>query len=359
VGRKIIHIDMDYFFAQVEIRDNPSLKGKPVAIGGSKDRRGVLSTCNYIAREFGVRSALPTYQALQKCPNLIILNGNYSKYSEASTQILEIFKRYTDKIQVVSIDEAYLDVTDSPLFFNSATLMAIDIRRAIFEETGLTASAGVSFNKMLAKISSEINKPDGLCVIDPSNYKKIIPHFEVKLINGVGKVTQKKLQDNGIKTFSDAMMYSKLDLINLLGSFGPSLYQYCRGIDHRDVAVSYERKSLSVERTFERDILDVEELKLKLKYCYEEMIERLKKYSERFIKTIFIKIKYSDFKQTTIEEAITEIDFSTFFNLFLERLQGLSAESEMIEDMKKKVRLIGLGVKFHSESNLGQLSLEL
>ena len=158
---------MDYFFAQVEIRDNPSLRGKPVAIGGSKERRGVLSTCNYEARAFGICSALPTYQALQKCPNLIILSGNYSKYKEASLQIIQIFKRYTDKIQVVSVDEAYLDVSDSPLFFNSATLMAIDIRRAIFEEIGLTASAGVSFNKMLAKISSEINKPDGLCVIDP------------------------------------------------------------------------------------------------------------------------------------------------------------------------------------------------
>jgi DNA polymerase-4 len=355
MGRKIIHVDMDYFFAQVEIRDNPSLRGLPVAIGGSKERRGVLSTCNYEARAFGVRSALPTYQALQKCPNLIILSGNYDKYKEASLQILDILKRYTNKIQVVSIDEAYLDVTDSPLFFNSATLMAIDIRRAIFQEIGLTASAGVSFNKMLAKISSEINKPNGLCVIDPFNYKKIIPHFEVKLINGVGKVTQKRLQENGITTFCDAMTYSKLDLINLLGSFGPTLYQYCRGIDEREVLTSYERKSLSVERTFERDLADPEELKLKLQYCFEEMLERLKKYTDRFIKTIFIKIKYADFRQTTIEEGVTAVDFDTFYKLFLDRLM----DSSSFDFLKTEVRLIGLGVKFHCVSNSGQLSLEL
>jgi len=346
--RKIIHVDMDYFFAQVEIRDNPKLRGKPVAIGGSSDRRGVLSTCNYEARSFGVRSAMPTYQALHKCPELILLSGDYSKYKEASDQVLTIFKLYTDKIQVVSIDEAYLDVTDSKLFFNSATLIANDIRKTIKAETGLTASAGVSFNKMLAKIGSEINKPDGLCVLDPINYKDIIPDFKINCINGVGKVTHKKLIENGIHTFADAMKYTKLDLINLMGSFGPSIYDYCRGIDAREVTTSYERKSLSVERTFQEDIKEVNDLEYRLRGCYEEMIDRLKKISERIIKTIYIKIKYSDFKQTTIEQGINDLDFKHFFSLLVERLRQREVEIN--------VRLIGVGVKFHSEKLKGQLS---
>lgn len=354
--RKIIHIDMDYFFAQVEIRDNPILKDKPVAIGGSKYSRGVLSTCNYIARSFGVKSAMPTYQAIEKCPNLILLRGNYLKYQKESAKILEIFKRYTKKIQVVSIDEAYLDVTETKLFQNSATLIANDIRKAIFEETGLTASAGVSFNKMLAKISSEVNKPDGQFVIDPKNQESIVPKLPIKSINGVGKVTCNKLMQNGIHTFADARIYSKLDLINLLGSFGPTLFDYCRGIDNREVENSHERKSLSVERTFEKDLQLGEDLKLKLKHCYEEMIERLKKHSNRAVKTIFIKIKYSNFKQTTIEESLFDFSFENFLNLFLERFS--SNKNEEQNDSSKMVRLIGLGVKFHITNVKGQLSFE-
>jgi len=348
--RKIIHIDMDYFFAQVELLDRPELKNKPVAIGGlSSNGRGVLSTCNYVARKYGVRSAMPSFIALQKCPNLIFLKSNYSKYTEVSKKIFDIFKRYTDIVQVVSVDEAYLDVTDSPLFFNSATLMAEDIRKAIFKETGLTASAGVSFNKMLAKISSEINKPDGLFVIEPKTAHSIIPKFDVSLINGVGKVTKAKLYDNGIHTFSDLEKYTKLDLINLMGSYGPTLFDYCRGIDHRDVVTSRERKSLSVERTFFEDLLDENELKNKLQMCFEEMMERLKKHSERIVKTIFIKIKYSDFQQTTIEQGLENLTFESFYSLF----------EQKFSECKEKVRLLGLGVKFHSQDQQGQLAFTL
>ncbi len=348
--RKIIHIDMDYFFAQVELLDKPHLKDKPVAIGGiSSKGRGVLSTCNYVAREFGVRSAMPSFIALQKCPNLIFLKSNYSKYSQISSQIFEIFKRYTDTVQVVSVDEAYLDVTDSPLFFNSATLIAIDIRRAIFEETGLTASAGVSFNKMLAKISSEINKPDGLFVIDPASAESIIPKFDVALINGVGKVTKARLNDSGIFTFADLEKYTKLDLINLMGSYGPTLYNFCRGIDSREVVTSRQRKSLSVERTFFEDLLDESELKHKLQMCFEEMMERLKKHTERVVKTIFIKIKYSNFEQTTIEQGLETLTFDSFYSLFEQRFS----------QCKQKVRLLGLGVKFHSLDQEGQLAFTL
>lgn len=342
--RKIIHIDMDYFFAQVEERDNPEIKGKPVAIG-YPGKRGVLSTCNYIAREYGVRSAMPSSIAIKKCPNLIFIRGHYSKYKDISLKIVEIFKRYTKKIQVVSIDEAYLDVTDCLMFFNSATLIAQDIRNSIYKETGLTASAGVSFNKMLAKISSELNKPNGQFVIDPQNYKEIIPSFEIGLINGVGKVTKERLERHGLVRFQDIARLTKLDCINILGSFGPSIYNYCRGIDYREVKTSYERKSLSVERTFLEDIEELENLDLKLSHCYEEMLDRLEKYKERVIKTICVKIKYSNFEQTTIEEPFVDMDYQYFSELLKLKLNEKSG----------KVRLLGLGVKFHSNSNKGQL----
>jgi len=347
--RKIIHVDMDYFFAQVEILSRPELRDKPVAIGGGRDMRGVLSTCNYVARKFGVKSAMPTFLALRKCPDLILLNANFHKYREVSDIVIAIFKSYTDKIQVVSIDEAYLDVTDCSHFFNSATLIAQDIRKKIYEKTGLTASAGVSFNKMLAKVASEINKPDGIYIIDRKNYKTVIPSFDIRCINGVGKVMAKRLGEYGIFTFLDAQTFSKLDLINIVGSFGAILYDYCRGCDCREVEPVYERKSLSVERTFIENLREVDDLKLKLHFCYEEMIDRLLNHRERTKKTIFIKIKYKNFEQTTIEQACSGLGFEEFSLLFIKKF------SEKVMD----VRLIGLGVKFYSAELRGQLELEL
>jgi DNA polymerase-4 len=347
--KKIIHFDMDYFYAQVEIRDNPSLKDRPVGIGGTKSRRGVLCTCNYIARKYGVRSAMPTYMAVEKCPELILLKPNFKKYKEASNTIFDIFHDYTDLVQGLSLDEAYLDVTATERCHNSATLMAREIKERIYKETGLTGSAGVSYNKLLAKISSDLNKPNGLTVFTPENIEEKIKDLSVKRIWGVGQKSFERMQKMGISTFGDLQQMTKLDLINKFGSFGPSLYSYSRGIDHRDVVPYRERKSLSVERTFSENLVQVDAIKDNLRFCFGEMKERLGKHMDRMIKNIFIKIKYADFKQTTIESPYQELSMECFEELFLKRF------SQRIDP----IRLIGTGVRFYPQGDDFQLQLPL
>jgi len=347
--RKIIHVDMDYFFAQVEIKDRPELAKLPVAIGSESTRRGVLSTCNYIARAFGVRSAMPTYKALELCPNLVLVGSNFSKYREVSEQVFSIFYDYTDKVECISMDEAYLDVTECDLYSNSATLIAKDILNQIYLKTGLTASAGVSYNKLLAKIGSEKLKPRGLFIIPPNTKQSFIQSLKVKSINGVGKVLNEKLISKNILTFGDLQKHSKLDLINYFGSFGNSLHCYSRGEDSRDVTVSRERKSLSVERTFENNINCVSELSLQLTDCYEEMIRRLKKYEDRDIKTLCLKIKFSSFIQTTIESPAIDLTYEAFHELLIRNEYKIN----------EPVRLIGLGVKFYKKDRGDQLALPL
>jgi len=338
---------MDYFYAQVEIRDNPALINKAVGIGGPSTSRGVLCTCNYIARKYGVRSAMPTFQAMAKCPELVLIRPNMKKYKEASEAIFSIFSQYTDQIQGLSLDEAFLDVTDSLQCFNSATWMAMEIKDKVYKETGLTGSAGISFNKLLAKISSDLNKPNGICALIPENFEKHVPHFDIAKISGVGKVTQTKMRQMGINNFGDLRRYSKLDLINYFGSFGSGLYDFCRGIDDRSVVSSFERKSLSVERTFSKNISNIATLKGKVYDCYNEMVSRLEKHSDRIIKSVFIKIKYSDFKSTTFETAYEDLQSERFIQLFLERYAQRGGD----------IRLIGTGVRFHSYQEENQLLL--
>ena len=205
--RKIIHCDCDCFYAAVEMRDDPSLQNYPIAVGGKSDRRGVVATCNYKAREYGVRSAMPTGQALKLCPDLVVVPGTMAKYREASMKIRQIFYRYTDKVEPLSLDEAFLDVTDCTQCSGSATLIAEEIRRAIAEEVGVTASAGVASNKFLAKVASDLNKPDGQYVITPQNIAAFVQQLEVKRINGVGKVTNEKLSRLGVKTCGDLQAF--------------------------------------------------------------------------------------------------------------------------------------------------------
>ena len=347
--RKIIHIDMDYFFAQVEERDDPTLKDKPVAIGGLSNGRGVLCTSNYIARKFGVKSAMPTIQALKLCPDLILITPHSEKYQEASGIVFEIFREYSEIIQPLSIDEAFIDVTECELFDNDAIKIAQSIRSKIFNRTGLTASAGVSYNKFLAKIASDIFKPNGLAVIRPENVGANIAHFPISKMLGVGKVTEKKMIGLGIKYFGDLQQYSKLDLINLFGDYGVQLFNFCRGIDHREVNNSRVRKSLTVERTFSENILSEGELLIELEGCFLEMQKRLKKHSERFTKTIFVKIKNSDFNQTTIE-GHGNIKFEEFKRLFVKRFHTIE---------NKAIRLVGTGVRFASRENKSQLELPI
>ena len=340
---------MDYFFAQVEERDNPSLKSKPVAIGGISNGRGVLCTSNYNARKFGVKSAMPTAKALKLCPQLVLVKPSFEKYRKASQLVFEIFKEYSDLVQPLSLDEAYIDVTSCQYFDNDAVKIAQAIRKDIFERTGLTASAGVSYNKFLAKIASDIFKPNGLAVIRPENVIENISHFSISKMMGVGQVTQKKMNDLGIFNFRDIQKYNKLDLVNMFGDFGITLYNCARGIDHREVNSSRVRKSLSVERTFSENISNEEELLIKLEGCFIEMKDRLKKHEDKLIKSTFVKIKNSDFMQTTVE-CQGSIDFTQFKNLFEKRFENLE---------NKDIRLIGTGVRFYTSDSKDQLELPI
>lgn len=345
--RKIIHIDMDAFFAAVEMRDNPALRNVPMAVGGSSDRRGVIATSNYEARKYGVRSAMATAHALKLCPHLVLVKGRMQKYKEASDIVFEVFREYTDLVQGLSWDEAYLDVTDCELFNNSATLIAQDIRKKIFERTnGLTASAGIAPNKLLAKMASELNKPNGQCTIAPHEVEEFIKKVPVEKIHGVGKVTAKYMHEMNIKTCLDMQKYSRLEMINLFGKFGDALFDYARGIDERDVETEYERKSLGTEETYSKDISDLEEMKEHVKRMTLEIKEALEDYEDRVVKNLHVKIKYFDFKVTTIER-VMPFSEENFIYLLEERWN---------QD-PRPIRLLGVGVKFEDAEELSQLPL--
>lgn len=242
--RKIIHIDMDCFYASVEIRENPALADKPVAVGGRAEQRGVLSTCNYIARQFGLHSAMPTAQALKRCPNLVLLPVNMPLYRAVSQQIHQIFQRYTSIIEPLSLDEAYLDVTDCDKCAGSATWIAQEIRQAIFNELHLTASAGVAPLKFLAKIASDQNKPNGQFVIEPKEVSDFVANLPLKKIPGVGKVTAEKLRQMGLVCCADVQKTERHLLLNLFGKMGQRIWQYSHGIDEREIQPHRERKSV-------------------------------------------------------------------------------------------------------------------
>lgn len=330
---------MDAFFASVEMRDNPALRNVPMAVGGSSDRRGVISTSNYEARKYGVRSAMPTSTALKLCPQLVLVRGRMAKYREASEIVFDTFYEYTDLVQGLSCDEAYLDVTDSPLFNNSATLIAQDIRKKIFERTnGLTASAGIAPNKLIAKMASDFKKPNGQFTISPKEVETFIKQIPIEKISGIGKVTAKHMHEMGIKTCQDMQRYSRSDLLYHFGKFGDTLFDYCRGLDDRDVETEYERKSLGTEETFAKDISAIEEMRMHVVRMVQEVKESLEDYEDRTVKNLHVKIKYHDFKQTTIER---QIPFSeeNFLSLLEERWG---------QD-PRPVRLLGVGVKFEDE----------
>lgn len=314
--RKIIHIDMDYFYAQVEERDNKALKNVPFAIGGEENNRGVISTCNYIARSYGVHSAMPTAQARKLCPKIIILPTNMDKYKEASCKIRDVFREYTDLYEPLSLDEAYLDVTSVDKLFNSATLIANEIRKIIYTKTGLTSSAGISGNKLLSKIASDINKPNGFFVIRPLEVLRFISTLSVSKIPGVGKVTHKKMLDMGIKECLDLQRKSKQFLSDNFGKFGVSLYDYCRGIDHRAVIPNRLRKSISVENTLTHNIYSIESCYDIIKSLHKKLEHRITRANIKGIRTIFIKITDGSFKKFTIERSSNVYDISLYLLLF-------------------------------------------
>ncbi len=343
---------MDCFYASVEIRENPSLKGKPVAVGGKTYNRGVLTTCNYEARKFGLHSAMSSQQAIKKCPNLILLPVNMELYKEVSKQIHEIFKRYTNIIEPISLDEAYLDVTDCKKYHNSATWIAQAIRKSIYKELNLSASAGVAPLKFLAKIASDINKPNGQFVIPPQDVENFIENLDLKKIPGVGKVTHKKLLALNLKTCKDIKKANRQTILQNFGKFGQNLIDYSNGIDKRKIEVNKTRKSIGVENTLLSDIDDIENAQIILDELFEKLLFRIErnfknKPLEDF-KKLRIKLKFSDFTQTTLEKTtkgLSQKYFTELLNEIWQRREG------------KKVRLIGISVQTPQKKDIKQLGL--
>ena len=338
--RKIIHIDMDAFYASVEQRDNEALRGKPVAVG-FPEARGVVATASYEARKFGVRSAMPSLTAKNKCPGLIFVLPRFEVYHAVSEQIREIFLEYTDLVEPLSLDEAFLDVTVNHKNNPSASLIAKEIQRRIFEKTGLTASAGVSINKFLAKIASDYKKPNGFFVILPEEVEKFVEGLPIGQFYGVGKVTVQKMYENQIFTGADLKRRSEAELVRLFGKMGHIFYLNARGIDRREVEPSRITKSISSETTFLKDKSDRTLLTVELYHLAKEVMERMKE--ENFYgRTFTIKVKYADFQQITRSKTLPQkmTDFQQFWTPVREMMKQL--------DLVKPVRLLGFGVS-HAE----------
>lgn len=304
--RKILHIDMDAFFASVEQRDNPELKGKPVAVGGSKER-GVVAAASYEARVFGVRSAMNGKRAKELCPDLIFVRPRFEAYKEVSNQIRAIFERYTDIIEPLSLDEAYLDITENKMRMSSATFIAQAIKNDIFNETNLVASAGVSYNKFLAKLASDEDKPNGLFVIPPEDGKAFVEKLPIQKFHGVGKATAQRMQELNIFKGKDLLAFDEKELNHYFGKSGSFFHQIARGIDNRKVVAERERKSIGVETTFSDNISDEMELWEAARTLLDTLWKRATILHKQG-RTLSLKLRYSDFntisKSKTVETDI-------------------------------------------------------
>lgn len=340
--RKIIHIDADCFFAALEMRDEPSLRHVPMAVGGSSMRRGVIATCNYPARAFGVRSAMASSMALRLCPDLVFRASRFEVYREASKAMLEIFSRYSDAIEPLSLDEAYIDVTDAAHCQGSATLIAKEIRASVERELGITVSAGVASNKLLAKIASDWQKPNGLTVVQPKDNDAFSRALPVAKLRGVGAVTAGKLEQMGVQYAWQLREVGLQTLEERFGKFGYSLYEQAHGRDERPVKASRERKSLGVEKTFAEGLAQMQ--------CFEalaplkaELLERLaKRQCLSRIAKVFVKVKFADFTSTTAEGVCSAVDGDAIGRLL----------SSALTRSKLAVRLLGVGVRLTSEQAL-------
>lgn len=343
--RKIIHIDMDCFYAAIEQRDDPALRGRPIGVGGS-GRRGVLCTASYEARKFGVRSAMPGFKAIALCPELVLVPVRFEVYQSVAAQIRSILGRFTELVEPLSLDEAYLDVSH---WQSEPATIAREIRTQIFEETGLTASAGVAPNKLIAKVASDLDKPNGQYTVLASDVGRFMDNLPVSKLWGVGKKMQKKLIKHGIETCGQMQKLDKITMAKRYGRWGVELYQLCRGIDDREVEVHRVRKSISKETTFLGDVEGVLGLMPELRRLAKEVREAFdKSYSERQIKSLVVKLKFSDFSSTTIEKASNKID-SDIAEVLLE--EGVKRGAG------KAVRLLGLGIRFAEEGDEKQLEM--
>lgn len=332
--RKIIHVDMDAFYASVEQHDNPDLRGKPIAVGGGSDR-GVVAAASYEARKYGVRSAMPSVTAKRLCPDLIFVKSRFDRYREVSAQIREIFHDYTDLVEPLSLDEAYLDVTENKYNFPSATIIAYEIRRRIYETTGITASAGISVNKFIAKIASDYNKPNGQKTIVPEEIIEFLEELEIRKFHGIGKVTAEKMYQFGIFTGKDLKRKSLEFLVENFGKSGSHYYKIVRGIHKSPVKPDRIRKSLGAERTFSENISSEVFMKERLIQIAEEIEKRITK-SDVSGKTVTLKIKYRDFKTQTRSKTLPYFirDKQTILNTAIELMEQ--------ESFRESVRLLGI-----------------
>ncbi|WP_040515997.1 DNA polymerase IV [Gilvimarinus chinensis] len=336
MGRYIIHVDADCFFAAVEMRERPELMHRPIAVGGSASSRGVISTCNYPARKFGIRSAMATARALRLCPGLILLPHRIDLYRQVSAAMMDIFRRYTDVLEPLSVDEAFLDVTAVAGTESEALTIAQQIRTDVQRELSITVSAGVAGNKFLAKVASDWRKPNGVFQVLSSDVKSFTADLSVRVIPGVGRVTCEQLQYLGVVQCRDLYRYTLEELQHLFGRFGVRLYWFSRGVDDREVTAERNRKSVSVERTFAEDLATKEA-------CYEQLSglcvrlqQRLEKLEyNAVIGKGFVKVKFADFSQTTVERP------GLIWNA--DTLRPLLAEA--LTRGQEKVRLLGVGVR--------------
>lgn len=343
---KIIHIDMDCFYAAIEEREAPELRGKPIGVGGSS-RRGVLTTANYEARKFGCRSAMPVFKALGLCPHLVLVPVRFDLYKSESARIRAIFGRFTEKIEPLSLDEAYLDVSHLQ---SSPEAVAREIRAQIREETGLTASAGISHNKLIAKIASDWNKPDGQHYVGPDDVDAFMRELPVGRLWGIGPKMRAKLAALNIHTCGDLQKLDKIELARRFGNWGIELHELSRGIDTREVRTHRIRKSISSENTFSENILTLPALTPIMHGMLEGIREELaRKHSDRIIRSLVIKLKFADFTRTTAERASPSIEPTIYEALLKEAWQ---------RGQNKPVRLLGIGVRFRDpEGEDAQLDL--
>jgi DNA polymerase-4 len=336
--RKIIHVDMDAFYASVEQRDHPEYRGKPVVVGGSPQGRGVVAAASYESRKYGIHSAMPAAQAVKRCPHAIFVKPRFEVYRDVSHQIREIFFEFTDLVEPLSLDEAYLDVTENHKQNPSATLIARHIKHEILEKTDLVASAGVSFNKFLAKIASDLDKPDGLSIIHPNKAEQFIEQLPIARFYGVGKATLRKMESLGIRTGADLKQWEEIDLVKKFGKSGHHYYRIARAIDNRAVKSHRIRKSIGKERTFSEDISDLEwitsflkELSVKISYSMEKL--------DAAGKTITLKVRYKNFD--TVTRSYTHPHFIHKADEISETAIRLLDETEA---GSREVRLLGISI---------------
>lgn len=346
--RKIIHFDADCFYAAVEMRDDPSLRGKPIAVGGTTAQRGVIATCNYEARAFGVRSALPTRRALELCPQLILLKPDFPRYRAASQAIFRIYRDYSELIEPLSLDEAYVDVSTCSAHRGSATLIARAIRARVHEEVGLTVSAGVAPNKFLAKIASDWHKPDGLFVIRPQDVDAFVRELPVEKLFGVGPRTAEKMHRLKLFTCADVRERDLPFLIAQFGKLGSSLYQAARGIDSRAVHPQRLRKSISVETTFAHDLHGFADATTPLGELHADLLTRIERHrAEALVQKTFVKLRMANFKIHTLEMNSNDLSRPHF-------------EQQLASLCQKHVgaiRLLGVGVRLREPDGATQLDL--